>query len=133
MPHERLQAFVVIDYTVDMVILAVIKQAEQEEIVGVGQYSLDDETSHMANASFAVRDDYQNQGIGKELLAYLTYLAKKRGILGFTAEVLRENRRMLRVFEKTGFDISKRMEQGVYELKMIFRDEEVKRPDSNEM
>ncbi|MDP3041017.1 MAG: acetyl-CoA hydrolase/transferase C-terminal domain-containing protein, partial [Deltaproteobacteria bacterium] len=37
-PHERLQEFVVIDYTKEMVILATIKDAEVEKVVGVGQY-----------------------------------------------------------------------------------------------
>jgi GNAT superfamily N-acetyltransferase len=69
-----------------------------------------------------VRDDYQNIGIGTELLAYLTYLAKRQGLLGFTAEVLLENRPMLHLFENMGFDIEKRSEEGVYELKMGFRD-----------
>jgi ribosomal protein S18 acetylase RimI-like enzyme len=70
-----------------------------------------------------VRDDHQNQEIGTELLSYLTYLAKREGLLGFTAEVLVENRPMLHLFEKMGFDIQKRNEQGVYELKMAFREE----------
>jgi GNAT superfamily N-acetyltransferase len=47
-----------------------------------------------------VKDDYQHRGIGTELLSYLTYLAKREGLLGFTAEVLAENRPMLNLFEK---------------------------------
>jgi ribosomal protein S18 acetylase RimI-like enzyme len=75
----------------------------------------------MAEVAFAVRDDYQNKGIGTELLSYLTYLANRQGLLGFTAEVLMENRPMLHLFEKMGFDIQKRREEGVYELEMMFR------------
>jgi GNAT superfamily N-acetyltransferase len=68
-----------------------------------------------------VRDKFQGQGVGKELLSYLTYLARRQGLLGFTAEVLLENRPMLHVFEKMGFDMEKRVGSGVYELKMMFR------------
>lgn len=121
-PHERLQDFVVIDYTKEMVILAIEKLDEKEKVVGVGQFSID-ETTHTADVAFAVRDDYHNKGIGFELLSYLTYLAKKRGLLGFTAEVLVENTAMLHLFEKMGFDIDKRPSEGVYELKMSFRNE----------
>ena len=67
-----------------------------------------------------VRDDYQNRGIGSTLLSYLTYLARKQGLLGFTAEVLVENRPMLHLFEKMGFLIDKRLEEQTYELKMAF-------------
>jgi len=120
MPHERLQKFVIIDYTEQMVILALISQGEKEVIVGVGQYAII-ETKHTAEVGFAVRDDYQNKGIGTELLSYLTYLAKRQGLLGFYAEVLIENRAMLHLFEKMGFDIKKRREEGVYELEMTFK------------
>jgi GNAT superfamily N-acetyltransferase len=76
--------------------------------------------THTAEVAFVVRDDYQNRGIGSELLAYLTYLAKRGGLLGFTAEVLIENRPMLHLFESMGFDTQRRSSAGVYELKMAF-------------
>ncbi len=121
MPHERLQEFVVIDYTEEMVILAVHQMEEKEVILGIGQYGIDKNT-HTAEVAVVVRDDRQEQGIGSELLSYLTYLAKRQGLLGFTAEVLVENRPMMKLFEKGGFDIEKRSSEGVYELKLVFRE-----------
>jgi len=121
MPHERLQDFVIIDYSREMFILAVLQKDEIEEVVGVGQYGID-EVSHSAEVAFAVRDTHQGQGIGTELLGYLTVLAKRQGLLGFTAEVLFENRPMMQVFESAGFDLEKKSTQGVYELKMTFRE-----------
>ena len=121
MPHERLQDFVIIDYSREMVILAILRKDEIEEVVGVGQYGIN-EATHSAEVAFAVRDDRQGQGIGTELLSYLTVLAKRQGLLGFTAEVLFENRPMMQVFERAGFDLEKRSTQGVYELKMTFRE-----------
>lgn len=120
MPHERLQSFVVIDYTKQMVLLAVIEKGEREEVVGMGQYHID-ETTYTAEVGFAVKDDYQNKGIGTELLSYLTFIAKREGLLGFYAEVLVENRPMLHLFEKMGFEIEKRREEGIYELKILFK------------
>jgi GNAT superfamily N-acetyltransferase len=123
MPHERLQEFCVIDYTKEVLILAV-KQSEHqdhEEIAGVGQYGID-EGAHSAEIAFVVRDDYQNKGIGSELLSYLTFLAKKQGLLGFTAEVLMENKPMLHLFESAGFDVDKRISDQVYELRMTFKE-----------
>ncbi|MCX5825671.1 MAG: GNAT family N-acetyltransferase [Deltaproteobacteria bacterium] len=119
-PHERLQDFVIIDYTREVMIMAVIGPAENELIVGVGQYGIDEE-SHTAEVAFAVRDDHHNRGIGQEMLSYLTYLAKREGLLGFTAEVLTDNKPMLHVFEKGGFDIKKKRDAGVYDYKMAFR------------
>jgi acyl-CoA hydrolase/GNAT superfamily N-acetyltransferase len=121
MHHDRLQPFVVIDYTKEMVILAVLPQDEKELIIGMAQYLID-ETSHTAEVAFVVLDDYQGKGIGAVLLDHVTYLAKKSGLLGFTAAVLMENQQMLQLFEKTGFNIEKRTEGGMYELTMSFRE-----------
>ncbi|MEI8173120.1 MAG: GNAT family N-acetyltransferase [Deltaproteobacteria bacterium] len=125
-PHERLQDFVIIDYTKEVSILAIIGDQENEIIVGLSQYGVD-EATHTAEVALAVRDDYQNRGIGTELLSYLTYLAKRDGFLGFTAEVLVENRPMLQVFEQGGFDITRQTEAGVYHLRMAFQAPEGRR------
>ena len=121
MPHERLQEFVVIDYTREMVILVFEQDpdGQQETVIGVGQYGIDPE-SHTAEVGLVVRDDYQNRGIGTEILNYLTVNAKRQGLLGFSAEVLVENRAMMHLFEAGGFTIEKRREAGVYELRLWF-------------
>lgn len=120
MHHERLQEFVVIDYTKEMIILAINKKDKKDEILGLGQYSIY-ENSLTAEVAFLVKDEWQNMGIGMELLSYLTYLAKKQGLSGFTAEVLRENTTMLHLFESMGFDIDKQSDSGMFELKMTFK------------
>jgi len=121
MPHERLQKFVAINYDREVVILATIEQDGKEEVVGMGQYIID-EKSHTAEVAFVTLDTYQGKGIGLELLTYLTFLAKKQGLLGFAATVLQENRPMLHLFESMGFEIEKRLDAGSYELKMSFRE-----------
>lgn len=119
MPHERLQEFCVIDYKKEMVILAIIPKKEREKVVGVGQYAINEDT-HTAEIAIVVRDDYQNKGIGRVLLEYLAEIAKKKGLLGFTAEVLADNKPMLHLFESI-FNIEKKLENGIYNLKMMFR------------
>ncbi len=120
MPHERLQDFVIIDYTKQVVLVVIKGDVDNAHISAVGQYGID-EATHTAEVAFAVRDSEQNNGIGFELLKYLTYLAKRQGLLGFTAEVLVENKPMLHVFEKGGFDIKKKIDSGVYDLTLKFK------------
>jgi acyl-CoA hydrolase/GNAT superfamily N-acetyltransferase len=119
-PHEWLQDLSVIDYTREMVILAILRDVGKELVVGVGQYSIN-ELGNFAEVAFVVRDSHQNLGIGWELLSYLTLLAKKQGLGGFTAEVLVENVPMMHLFEKSRFDIHKRTDSSVHELRMSFR------------
>jgi acyl-CoA hydrolase/RimJ/RimL family protein N-acetyltransferase len=121
MPHDRLQDFVVIDFTKEIVILAVLPGGEKDTLAGVGQYSINEGTRN-AEVAFVVKDEYQRQGIGTELLNYLTQLAKRQGLHGFTAEVLAENKPMMHLFEKAGFDIDRSVSSGVYELTMSFRE-----------
>jgi acyl-CoA hydrolase/GNAT superfamily N-acetyltransferase len=94
MSHERLQDFVVIDYTKEIIILAVVEDDGRETQVGLGEYYLDEERL-WANVAFAVRDTYQNRGVGTELLAFLVHVARRQGLLGRTADAarVREGRR----------------------------------------
>lgn len=118
-PHNRLQEFVIIDHTKEKVILATNGDSEREIVYGIGQYGIDEKT-HSAEVALVVLDDEQNNGIGTEILDYLTVLAKRQGLLGFTAEVLVENKPMLHLFQKMGFHMQKNISEGVYELNMAF-------------
>jgi RimJ/RimL family protein N-acetyltransferase len=113
------QEFVVIDYTQEMAILATVEENGKEVAVGMGQ-AIRASDIHTAEVAFSVRDSYHGQGIGTELLTYLTQQAQMDGLLGFTADVLVENTPMLHVFEKMGFDMERKIQTGAYELKMRF-------------
>jgi acyl-CoA hydrolase/GNAT superfamily N-acetyltransferase len=121
MPHKRLQEFVAVDFAKRMVILAIIEDKIRLNVVGLGQFDTNKDT-HTAEVALVVKDEYQNMGIGHELLSYLYHLARKRGLLGFTAEVLTENLPMLNLFGNMGFEIEKVSSEGSYEMKLMFRD-----------
>jgi RimJ/RimL family protein N-acetyltransferase len=117
MSHERLQDFVVIDYTKEMIIVAAVEEDGRETVVGVGEYYLDDERL-WANVAFAVRDAFQNRGVGTELLAFLVHVARRQGLMGLTAEVLKDNEPMLRVFEKMGAQLEKSSADESWDLRL---------------
>jgi RimJ/RimL family protein N-acetyltransferase len=122
MPHERLQEYVIIDYTKEMIILATIEADDREIIRGMGQFIIDD-NRRTAELAIVVRDEYQNRGIGTEILNYLSYLARREGLHGFTGNVLMENKVMLHLIEKMEFDIQSKISDGVHEITMIFKGE----------
>ncbi|MGB9902549.1 GNAT family N-acetyltransferase [Methanothrix sp.] len=119
-PRDLLQKLTMIDYTNKMVILATLPGKERDVVIGIGQYEVNRD-KYTADIALAVRDDYQNHGVGSELLSYLTQLARKSGLLGFTAEVLAENNRVFRLFEKMGFEVEKVNDAGIYYMKLKFR------------
>ena len=57
---------------------------------------------------------------GTFLLRYLVTVAKQHGIGGFTAEVLRENRAMQAVFQKSGCKVRSRLSGEVYSFELDF-------------
>lgn len=121
LPHEVLQKFVAIDYTKQTVLLATVREGEKEVVVGVGQYVVMEDT-HTAEIAMAVRDVYQKRGIGAQLLAYLTQIARRQGLLGFTANVLGENEPVMKLLSKSGLDAHKEIHDGTGFVKATFRD-----------
>lgn len=121
-PHKIRQEFVVIDYSEKMVILATIENEGKELALGMGQYIIDPAT-HLAEVAFTVREDYHGRGIATEILKYLAILAKNNGLHGFTAEVLVENRAMMKVIEKMELDMQRTIEDGIYHLELNFAGE----------
>lgn len=120
MPHERLQEFTVIDYTKEMVILAVVEREQRELVVGLAEYYLEEENL-AANVAFTVRDDHQNQGIGSELLSYIVYLARREGLHALTAEVLMENKPMMHVFQKLRLPMEVSSQERTHELRIALK------------
>jgi acetate---CoA ligase (ADP-forming) len=69
-----------------------------------------------AEAAFAVDDELQGRGVGTRLLEQLADQAAASGIERFVAEVLPENRPMLKVFQEAGFGISRKLGGGEVEV-----------------
>jgi acetyl coenzyme A synthetase (ADP forming)-like protein len=85
-------------------------------IVAVAEYMrLRDESS--AEVAFSVADELQGRGIGTRLLEQLASRAAAAGIESFVAEVLAENRQMLSVFQRAGFEIARELEGGEVEVR----------------
>jgi GNAT superfamily N-acetyltransferase len=107
-PRETIQRFSIINYKREMVMLAMESDAREEKIVGIGQYIISQER-HEADVSVVVSDDMQNKGIGSLLLQYLANIAMREGILAFTASILSDNRAMLHVIDKLGYEVERSM------------------------
>ena len=119
MPHDRIQPYLKLDYTSDMAIVARTAKMDDGQTVGIGRYILDD-SSNMAEVAFLIKDDYQNVGLGSEMLRILTESARSQGIRGFVADVLVDNKAMLSIFHAAFETIESTLEEGIYTLKMHF-------------
>ena len=70
----------------------------------------------VAEASVAVRDDMQRQGIGSTLLEFLVQEARKAGIHTLTAVVLHANRGIWQLLKKSGLSYQRHSSGSVVEL-----------------
>lgn len=120
MPHDRLQGFTAIDYGKQMILLALLEDAKRKELIGIGQYNINEDT-HMGEAAFVVRDDCQHMGVGRELLRQIIYAGKRKGLAGLTAEVLSDNEPMKKLFKESGFKQKKTPGDDMYEYSLLFR------------
>lgn len=103
--------------------VALMGEAEEERIVAVGRWFLAPD-GRTAEIAFVVEDTIQVRGIGTALLERLAEVASKYRIKRFVARVLPENTRMLEVFEESGFSITKRIDEGAYELLFNLEEQE---------
>lgn len=99
MPHSKLQEFVNVDFATEMALVGVAPREEGETIVAVGHFALEMATN-AAEVASVVRDDWQGQGIGTHLFRQLLEIARSRGIVQFTGEVMADNAPMLHLFHK---------------------------------
>jgi acyl-CoA hydrolase/GNAT superfamily N-acetyltransferase len=122
MPHEKLKQFVNVDYENEMEILAILKTAGEEKVIGVAGYSVDKATNY-AEYAIAMADEFQNKGLGSVLFAYLIRVAKMKGIKGFIGYILDTNVRAYRLCYKMGYPVKAKWEDSVYTLQMDFTKE----------
>ena len=119
MPHDKMQAYVNIDYQDEMSVVALINEPGQEIIIAEARFARD-ETDNFGDLGFFVDEKYQGIGLAQYLYSMLIRLAKERGLKGFTAEVLQDNTGMIKVFEKGGLPVEALLKEGVYRLRIPF-------------
>ncbi len=99
MPHREMQNYVNIDYKTTLSIVGVLERNRVETIIAEARYSYYPEED-VYEMAFTVDEKHQGRGIGTFLLDYLIMIAHERGIQKLSANILYENSRMIRVFDK---------------------------------
>jgi len=99
--EKEVSFFMNVDFTNHVALVAQIEEEGQSVISGGGRYIV--VQPGQAELAFVVVDTYQGKGIGTALMRHLLAIARDAGLKELTAEVLRENAAMLRVFSRFGF------------------------------
>jgi RimJ/RimL family protein N-acetyltransferase len=109
------------DFEHAAVLVATLGSGADEVIIGGGAYTVLERPGEprTAEVSFTIEEDYQGQGLSTLFMALLAEIGRERGIERFEAEVLSGNKRMLRVFERSGLPLTRRLEGGVVLVQMV--------------
>jgi GNAT superfamily N-acetyltransferase len=106
------------DFVRRALFVATVAAAGDEIVVATGRYDCPDASGDTAEVAFAVEEDYQGKGIAGRLLARVAQAARANGIARLEAMVLGSNASMLRVFERTGWPMTRRREDDAIILTM---------------
>jgi|688.fasta_scaffold423563_1 RimJ/RimL family protein N-acetyltransferase len=114
-PHlseHEIKRFTHVDHNLREAYVAI----SEDEIVAVGRLETIDE--NCAEVAFVIRDAFQKLGLGSALFSLLAETAREQGISTFVAEVLPQNKAMIRLFEVFGESITKETEDGVTHIEV---------------
>jgi len=112
--HERLTRICFIDYDREMALVAARRNPEtgEPEILAVGRMTKILGTTE-AEVAVLVSDKWQGRGLGKELLSRLLVVGADEKISKLTADILPDNRDVMRICEKLGFSLKHSLEDEV--------------------
>ena len=107
-----------LDYEDQMALVASCEECE-EELIGVARYAVIPESQpREAEAAIVVEDRYQNRGLGALLLKRLTVHAVAHGIDAFVATIRNDNRRVLRLVQRSGLPAEFELDAGTMMLRV---------------
>lgn len=96
--------------------MALIAESEPgSHLIGIARYERTDDPK-VVELGLVVIDEWQNRGLGRILLREILRTAERNGIHRFRAEVLAENRRMLRLLTTECEIQERKIEAGVTTL-----------------
>jgi len=104
-----------LDFATHVGLLAVVEEDGVDRPVGVGRFVAKTNQSS-AEVAFTVHDSYQGLGIATYLLRHLTMIAQMLELREFTADVLPDNKPMLRVLRSSGLAMRMHTSEGVCKI-----------------
>jgi acetyltransferase len=112
--HDRLTRICFIDYDREMALVAERHNPETGdcEILGVGRMMKVHGTNE-AEVAVVISDKWQGRGLGKELLARLLIVGADEKLTRLTADILPDNRDVMRICEKLGFTLKHSLDDEV--------------------
>lgn len=119
--HSELARYTQIDYDREMAFIATRNDEDGvAETLGVARLICDPDNEH-GEFAIVVRSDAKGKGLGSVLLGRLIEYGRAHGTACIVGAVLRENKAMLGLAKKMGFQSTLLRDEGVYEVRLPLR------------
>jgi acetyltransferase len=115
--HEDLANMTQIDYDREMAFVAVRTENEESEIIGVTR-TVSDPDNIDAEFSVLVRSDLKGLGLGRRLLDKMIDYAAEHGLQRLTGITMPNNRGMITLAKKLGFDVDIQIQDSIANLSL---------------
>ena len=102
--HEIATQFCYIDYAREIAIVAEIEENGEKKLIGVGRLISDPDLTSVEYA-ILITDAFQKRELGTLLTSYCEEIARKWNMRRVFAETTQDNKAMITVFKKLGFEV----------------------------
>jgi acetyltransferase len=132
MPEDMLFQFTHVNYDTEFALVAVIREyglpigglkekllaAHKDAIIAVGRYAFDPQ-ANATDFAVAVRDDWQNNGLGKLLLGKIFAIGKEHGISRFVSVISPQNNIIRQTLGGFGYEVKYSWQSGVFQVEIL--------------
>lgn len=101
---DMIYNFTHVDYESRCAIVALIEEEGKDAIIAVARYAYDPIEKN-TDVAVAVRDDWQQMGLGKQLLKEIIQIGRDHGIKCFVAVADSQNLAIKHIFTELGLDV----------------------------
>jgi len=102
--HEVATQFCFIDYARELAIVAEVEENGRRKLIGIGRLIADPDVETVEFAVL-ITDAWQRKDLGKILTEYCLEIAKMNDLKRMVAETTKDNKPMIAVFKKLGFEV----------------------------
>jgi len=105
LPEDLLFHLTHIDYNKNFALVALIQEDGKDSAIAVARYGYDP-GADVTDVAVTVRDDWQNNGLGKSLLLKIISIGREHGVSCFVSMLDPSNSIIKRILQETGYKVN---------------------------
>ena len=116
--NDKLIQLTHVNYNTEFALVAVIPEDGKDAIIAVGRYAFEPQFN-ATDFAVVVRDDWQNNGLGRFLLGKIFQIGKEHGISRFVGMIDPDNKVMKKILFELGHTVKSSFKNGTHEFEVL--------------